>query len=67
MKTLFNSAENLNKFQHLKCGNQKLNSDRLQSKVKLKNFEREILQFTRFGAKIIVYFAVADKLAPKLE
>ena len=31
MKTLFNSAENLNKFQHMKCGNQKLNSDSLQS------------------------------------
>ena len=31
MKTLFNSAENLNKFQHIKCGNQQLNSDRLQS------------------------------------
>ena len=30
MKTLFNSAENLNKFQHIKYGNQKLNSDRLQ-------------------------------------
>ena len=33
MKTLFNSAKNFNKFQHIKCGNQKLNSDRLQSLI----------------------------------
>ena len=31
MKTLFNSAENFNKFQRIKCGNQKLNGDRLQT------------------------------------
>ena len=31
MKTLFNSAENIIKFQHIKCGNQKLNGERLQS------------------------------------
>ena len=54
MKTLFNSAENLNKFQHIKCGNQKLNSDPLQSQVKLLDCERKNLQFRRFGAKIIV-------------
>ena len=66
-KTLSNSAESLNNVQHTKCDNQKLNSDRLQSSVKLLDFEQENLQFRRFGAKIIVYFEVADILAPKLE
>ena len=31
MKTLFNIAKNLNKLEHIRCGNQKLNGDRLQS------------------------------------
>ena len=52
---------NMNKFPHIKCGNQKLNGDkRLQSEVALKDFGRENLQFRRFGAKIIVKLAVAD-------
>ena len=29
MKTLVNSAENMNKFQDIKCGNQKLNGEPL--------------------------------------
>ena len=54
MKTLFNRAENMNKFPHIKCGNQKLNGERLQFQVALKDFRRENLLFRRFGAKIIV-------------
>ena len=30
-KTCFNSAKNMNKVQHIKCGNQKINGERLQS------------------------------------
>ena len=36
MKTLFNSAKNMNKFPHIKCGNQKLNGEYKQSKWHLK-------------------------------
>ena len=56
----FNSAENENfvqqcrKFEHIKCGNQKLNGYCLQSSMTLLEFERENLQFRRFGAKIVV-------------
>ena len=53
----------LDKFDHIKCGNQKVNSDRLQSEVTLLYFERENLHFLvcsyrHFCAKIGVIFFV---------
>ena len=56
MKTLFNSAKNVNKFQHIKCGNQKLNGKRnnLKRHLKVGGGGGGNLQFRRFGAKIVV-------------
>ena len=65
-KTFFNSAEKLNKLEDIKS-HQKLNGDRVQFYVTLCSFEHENLQFRHFGAKIIVLFAFAPILTPKLE
>ena len=59
MKILFNSADNLNNFHHIKCSNQQLNSDRLKSlqhtRFAAKTFAAYAFwQHTRFGAKTIV-------------
>ena len=58
-------AKNLISFKHIKCG--KKNGQFLQPYVQFYHFERLKLQFRHFGAKIIVYFAVADILAPKMD